>query len=195
MRQWLAIAIATSSTLLWAGCGGQTENDSSAHESGESAAVAQENAPEADHAASDAEQDALHKSDPTGTYGAGVHLKESIALTAIVDNPSEYEGRIVQVSGKVDEVCPRRGCWIDLADGEKTLRVKVTDGEIVFPLSAKGTEAVVEGIVEKIELDEEQHRAWKAHLAEEKGEEFDPESVSGPLTMWRIAGMGARIEG
>ena len=86
-------------------------------------------------------------------------------------------------------------CWIELAsDSDERLRVKVTDGDIVFPLSAKGHPATVEGIVEKIELDEEQHRNWLAHVAEEKGESFDPTTVHGPMTFYQVQGLGARID-
>jgi hypothetical protein len=84
---------------------------------------------------------------------------------------------------------------MEIADGDAVLRVKVTDGEIVLPLSAKGHRAVAEGVVEKIEMTEEQHKAWKQHDAEERGVPFDPTAVSGPYTMWRLVGLGARIEG
>lgn len=138
---------------------------------------------------------ALHKSDPTGTYGAGIKLENEVAIATLTAAPETYVDRILKVRGTVTEVCPKRGCWIELADaGGETLRVKVTDGEIVFPLSAKGHEAVVEGIFERIELDEAQHRAWKEHEAEERGVDFDPEDVGGPGTIWRLQGLGARID-
>jgi len=173
-----------------------------AQQEGEPAASAEQ---PAEHAASseeshamaapEGEQALLHKEDPKGTYGAGIVLKEGVTLGTILAEPSEYEGKIVQVTGTVREVCPRRGCWIDLEDGESVMRVKVNDGEIVFPLSAKGSKAVVEGVVEKIELDAEQAKSWKEHEAQEMGVAFDPESVTGPMTIWRLAGMGARIDG
>ena len=141
------------------------------------------------------EKTALHKADPVGNYGAGIVLQQTTSIGSILAEPAQYEGKIVQVAGTVSAVCASRGCWLELANGDAALRVKVTDGEIVFPLSAKGHQAVVEGVVEKIEMSEEQHRAWKQHDAEERGVAFDPAAVSGPYTMWRLAGLGARIEG
>ena len=141
------------------------------------------------------EQTALQRADPRGTYGAGIVLQTSTSLDAILATPESYEGKIVQVAGTVREVCPRRGCWIEMAAGDASLRVKVPDGEIVFPLSAKNAHVVVEGVIERIELTEEQHRAWKEHEAEERGVPFDPSSVSGPLLKWQLAGLGARIDG
>jgi hypothetical protein len=170
----------------------ETEAASSTEQPAEHAATSEES-----HAmaAPEGEQALLHKADPKGTYGAGIVLKESTTLETILAEPSEYEGKIVQVAGTVREVCPRRGCWLELEDGDSVMRVKVNDGEIVFPLSAKGSSAVVEGVVEKIELDAEQAKAWKQHEADEMGVAFDPESVTGPMTIWRIAGLGARIDG
>ena len=140
------------------------------------------------------ESAALQKADPAGNYGAGIVLPQATPIAQILSEPSAYEGKIVQVSGTVSAVCARRGCWMEVADGDAMMRVKVNDGEIVFPLSAKGHKAVVEGVVEKIEMTEEQHKAWKQHDAEERGVPFDPAAVSGPLTTWRLAGLGARIE-
>jgi len=148
-----------------------------------------------DHASAPGEEDLLHRTDPHGVYGAGITLGEASPLAAILAEPAAFEGRTVRVSGEVAEVCPMRGCWIELTDpaSGQTMRVKVKDGDIVFPLSAKGESIEVEGKVEKIELDEEQARNFRKHEAEEKGEEFDPATVTGPQVIWRIWGLGAEI--
>ena len=46
-----------------------------------------------------------------------------------------------------------------------------------------------------LELTKDQAMRWKAHQAEEKGVEFDSSSVTGPLTIWRLKGLGAEIKG
>ena len=142
------------------------------------------------------DKEALQKADPTGTYGEGVQLTEPVAIAAILKDPQAYEGKTVLIQGKVTDVCPNMGCWVDVAENDQSqpIRVKVEDGVIVFPLSAKGHTGMFEGVVEKMELTEEQAREWKAHEAEERGEEFDPATVTGPLTIWRIKGKGAKIE-
>jgi hypothetical protein len=181
--------------FLAAGCGDRDDAPPSTQVADQAEELQAETPAGTEQPPVNAEQVALQKSDPRGTYGAGILLKAGVALGEILADPESYESRIVQVRGTVDAVCPRRGCWIDLADSDgASVRVKVTDGEIVFPLSAKGHEVLVEGAVERIELTEEQHRAWKAHEAEELGVAFDPASVNGPTTMWRIQGFGARID-
>jgi hypothetical protein len=78
------------------------------------------------------------------------------------------------------------------SDDEK-IKVKVKDGEIVFPMEAIGSTAIVEGKVYKIELTKEEAVKHFQHVAEEKGVEFDPSTVTGPMTTYQIKGIGAEI--
>lgn len=129
------------------------------------------------------------------TFGKGVHLNETTAISAILDNPDAYIGKTVKISGMILEVCARRGCWIYVAgdrEGEK-IQVKVTDGEIVFPMSVSGRMAAVEGMVEELKLSREEMIRYLKHLAEEKGQPFDPSTVQ-DKRMIRIIGMGAQIK-
>jgi Domain of unknown function (DUF4920) len=143
------------------------------------------------------EKAAMEKENPVGTYGKGITLKEKTLLSTIMEAPEKYEGKQVLLAGTIVEVCPKRGCWVELS-GDKEfekIKVKVKDGEIVFPLSAKGSEALIEGTVEKLELTQKQAINYLAHQAEEKGTAFDSTSVLGPLNIWRIRGLGADIKG
>ena len=131
------------------------------------------------------------------SFGQGITLSEETAISAILDHPESYVGRQVKVSGVVVDVCSMRGCWIYLAgdrDFEK-IRIKVTDGEIVFPMEARGKTASVEGIVESLELTREEVVARAKHHAEETGATFDPATVTAGETVLRIRGLGADIPG
>jgi len=130
------------------------------------------------------------------TYGKGVHVTETTAVSAILDNPDSYIGKTVKIEGMIIEVCAKRGCWVYVAgdrQGEK-IQVKVTDGEIVFPMSASGQMAAVEGIVEELKISREEMIKYLQHMAEEKGQPFDPATVKDER-MIRIVGLGAEIEG
>ena len=142
----------------------------------------------------DAIKIALAKENPAGAYGV-MNLNQSAAISAVLKQPEAFEGKAVRIEGTIAEVCPKKGCWIDVrgSEGEK-IRVKVNDGEIVFPLSSNGHQTTVEGVVERIELTETQAKNWKAHEAEEKGETFDPQSVTGPMTICLIKGSVAEIK-
>jgi hypothetical protein len=129
------------------------------------------------------------------TFGQGVHLSEETAVSSIIDDPAAYVGQKVKVSGLVIDVCSRRGCWIYLAGDRayEKIRIKVTDGEIVFPMEARGKQAIVEGVVESMELTKAEVIARRKHHAEETGEAFDPASVTSGETVLRIRGLGAEI--
>ncbi len=129
------------------------------------------------------------------TYGNDIQTQEVTAVSAILDNPEAFIGKTVRVEGMILEVCAKRGCWVYVAgdrQGEK-IQVKVTDGEIVFPMSASGQMAVVEGVVEELKLSREQMLEYMRHLAEEKGQPFDPATVKDERLI-RLVGLGAEIQ-
>lgn len=128
-------------------------------------------------------------------YGEPLSGKETIKISTLMANPEKHVGRTVKVEGLITAVCEKRGCWMSLASDEEfqELRIKVDDGVIVFPLEAKGRHAVAEGEFTKIEMTMEQTIAYKKHHAEEHGEEFDPGTVTEPLTYYQIKATGAVI--
>jgi len=129
-------------------------------------------------------------------YGKGVTASDVVAISELMASPGAYVGKTIRVEGLVTDVCPKRGCWMDLA-GDKdlqTVRIKVDDGEMVFPLDAKGKKAVAEGVFTKIELTKDQALEHAKHLAEEKGEKLDPEKSKDLSTViYQIKGVGAVI--
>lgn len=119
----------------------------------------------------------------------------TVPLSELLEHPDRYVGKAVVIEGAIVDVCPMRGCWIDVAAGDTgpRLRYKVKDGEIVFPLTAKGKQVRAAGVFVKQELSHDQAIGYQRHLAEERGEPFDPESVPGPLTLYRIEGHAAVV--
>ena len=85
--------------------------------------------------------------------GAPLTLKQPTPIAKLLADPAPYVGTVVQVKGKVTEVCQNMGCWMAIVDPEsnKTIRVKVNDGDIVFPKDAAGKTATAEGKFTKLE--------------------------------------------
>ena len=127
------------------------------------------------------------------TLGSGVGKGEVVTIKELVAHPDAWVGKTVRVEGTIDEVCPKMGCWMRLVDGPDGVRIKVKDGEIVFPKDGKGKRAAAEGVFSKVELTEEQAVARAQHEAEELGKKFDPATIKGPQTIYQIAGTGAVI--
>lgn len=87
-------------------------------------------------------------------YGKEITLKEKTSVSTILTSPEKFEGKTVLVEGKILNVCQKKGCWIEVAGVKKGEKIKVKDGEIVFPKNSKGKTALVEGVVAAAKTDE-----------------------------------------
>jgi hypothetical protein len=128
-------------------------------------------------------------------YGKGVGTAPEVKLVELAAHPEKYVGKAVRVEGRINDVCPMKGCWMDLVSDDKTqtIRVKVNDGEMVFPVDAKGNIATAEGVFTKVEMTKDQAVAHAKHLAEEKGQTWDPGSADVPTVYYQLKGTGVVI--
>ena len=118
----------------------------------------------------------------------------AVSLGDLLSKPEEFVGKSIRVEGRIDDVCSKAGCWVDIADdAAHKIRFKVQDGVIVFPTESKGKNVVAEGVFTKIEMTQDEAVSWAKHLAEERGEEFDAKTTEVVLAFYRIDGRGAVI--
>ena len=95
--------------------------------------------------------------------GTGVTLKDSTPIKSILEQPDTYVGKTIRIDGVATAVCAHMGCWMAVAaegpvgnEGPggnvqaPTIRLKVDDGVIVFPVSAKGRKVSAEGVFEAL---------------------------------------------
>lgn len=127
--------------------------------------------------------------------GEPLTLTEVTKVSDINKNTEKYIGKRVLIEGMVINVCAARGCWLDISSDVpfEKIQVKVVDGEIVFPLEAKGRTARVEGIAEELKLSQEEATELARHQAMESGGTFDPATITGPVNFLRLRGLGAVI--
>src|SRR5262245_24110635 len=120
-------------------------------------------------------------------YGSGATLKESMPVERVIAKAEAFEGKTVRVDGTVTAVCTMMGCWMALAPAvnpKATMMIKVEDGVIVFPVSAKGKRASAEGVVQRIGNDHEAQEAAAEHAA--------GTSADKPV-QWQIKATGALV--
>ncbi len=130
-------------------------------------------------------------------YGKEITLTEKTQISKILENPEAFVGKKVLVEGTVVGVCAKRGCWISLAGDKEyeSIKVKVNDGEIVFPMEAKGKKALVEGEVYSFVLDGEGcggDCSKEEHKKGDKKEECKHEKKQ--KKVYQIKGLGAVIK-
>ena len=86
--------------------------------------------------------------------GAGVTLQDATAVSALLEHPDRYVGKTIRVDGVASAVCAGNGCWAAIAEdakpGAKSIRVKVEDGVIVIPITAKGKKVSAQGVFEVV---------------------------------------------
>lgn len=115
-----------------------------------------------------AEPDAPSQS--SGHFGAPFSVAASVPLTkAITDSKTGS----VLVSGTVEAVCQKKGCWMVVKDGSRTARVMMKDHAFAVPIDSRGKTVLVEGELTTRTFNEAQVK----HLEQDKG--GDPAAVSG----------------
>jgi hypothetical protein len=129
-------------------------------------------------------------------YGKDLTLKEKTKISDILASPEKFKGKRVLVEGPVVDVCKERGCWIKIGSDKEfeSVRIKVDDGVIIFPLDAKGKTAQAEGVVSVRTFSVEDLIKQGEEQAKEEDTKFDPSSVKGPKTIIQIKGEGAVIK-
>ena len=93
----------------------------------------------------------------------------------------------MRVSGTVDSVCQKMGCWMVLADGDKNARILMKDHAFTVPMDCKGRKAEVEGTLTAKTFTEDQVK----HLEQDGG--GDPSKVSGQREEYVLSATGVRL--
>ena len=126
-------------------------------------------------------------------YGKGLSGADTTLVSRILATPGPYVGKTVRVEGTVVGVCAKRGCWMEIASDKETetIRVKVTDGQIVFPMELMGERVKAEGVFTANRLDLDTTKKVCEHQAKEAGKPFNPAAVTQCLTLYQVTGTGA----
>ncbi len=85
-------------------------------------------------------------------YGEKITSDHSFPVEELKSKMGEQDELECKVSGVVDAVCQKKGCWMELKN-EKGENVRVTfkDYEFFVPIDCKGKTAIVDGIA-KVEV-------------------------------------------
>ena len=84
---------------------------------------------------------------------------------------------------------------MELAAEEKfqSLKIKVPDGQMIFPMSAMGKTAFATGNLTAINLDLEQSKRYLATQAQKNNTEFDANSITDVVTIYQFTPVGVSI--
>lgn len=128
-------------------------------------------------------------------FGTPINTDAKIKISSLLANAQDYLAQEVTVEGMVVGVCSKRGCWVELASDARfeKLRIKVRDGDMVFPMHAKGRQALATGSLQEIKLSLEQTKQYKASIAKRLGESIDVDTITEPMSIYQLSPTGVKI--
>lgn len=123
-------------------------------------------------------------------YGGGELNRDDLPVGLSVLDQSQPGP--VTVEGTITEVCPTKGCWMNISDGTATARVKFKDYAFFVPRNAAGRRVVLHGWGERTLLDVE----WARHIAEDAGKSrAEIEAITKPVAVYEIEATAVYIQG
>lgn len=81
--------------------------------------------------------------------GAAIGNSPTVELAKLAANPKAFVGKKVIVEGKIDKVCSKKGCWMELTtpDSKAGIRVTFKDYGFFVPTDSQGMKVRAEGEV------------------------------------------------
>ena len=93
------------------------------------------------------------------SFGKPITLAESIELNSAINSFDKHQGKDILVRGKVNKVCKKKGCWMQVESANGDVRVTFRDYAFFVPADLMGKTVELEGrlIRKKVSKSEAQH--------------------------------------
>ena len=104
----------------------------------------------------------------TRTFGGEMPEGPAQSIAEAIGGYAGESATPAKFSGRVAQVCRKKGCWMELEADGKSARVTMLDYGFFLPTDATGT-AVVYGTLSEVELDEK----TAEHFAQDAGRPAD----------------------
>ena len=126
------------------------------------------------------------------TFGEAPTVKDATPIAQLLAKPVDFQGKTVRVEGIVTGVCTMMGCWMGIASADApkgpSILIKVDDGVIVFPASARGRRATAQGVMQRVgSADAEGQEAAREHA------EHEGRAKTDDAARWQIKATGAIV--
>ncbi len=97
-------------------------------------------------------------------YGEPMPEGEATPIAVAAADPAAHAGKAGKFTGRITQVCQKKGCWVVLEQDGASARVMAKDHGFAVPMDASGT-AVAYGVLQEEPISEEHAR----HLVEDDG--------------------------
>ena len=129
-------------------------------------------------------------------FGKKFDTSSLTPISKLIAQTESYKDKDVVIKGMITNVCSYRGCWMEFASDKKyqTLRLKVRDGDMVFPVNAKGKTAYAIGKISSRTFSKKQLITMAEKRAKATKKKADLTKITGPKTFYQFSPTGVRIE-
>jgi hypothetical protein len=114
-----------------------------------------------------------------------------IASADFLADPSKFEGQTVMIEGRVADVCQKAGCWLVLAEGDKSIRIRTKAHRFFVAKDSTGKMARIEGLVKSHKVDAKQVAHYESES--QKGAVV-PEKQANSETVFELIASGVSIQ-
>jgi len=114
-------------------------------------------------------------------FGAAIEPGPTVALASLLSDPQAYAKQTVTTEGRVQRACSRKGCWMELGEGEDACRITFKDYGFFVPTDSAGALAKIQGRLDTREVE----AAAVEHL-ESEGARFKNKKSDGSATEVRL---------
>lgn len=125
-------------------------------------------------------------------FGAPIGGGAPVKLAALLRAPETFVDHSVVVEGEVRRACTRKGCWMELSEGQDPAlpgcRVTFRDYGFFVPTDSAGSKARVEAKVETKSI----KPSMVTHL-EDEGAKFSEKSADGSAREVRLVASGVEL--
>lgn len=133
--------------------------------------------------------DVTDKTKPTTkAFGAPLTPGPKVALASLISKPDSYLDQTIITEGQVARACSRKGCWMELTDGESKCRVTFKDYGFFVPTDSQGANARLQGKITTRTLS-----AGRVKHLEEEGASFANKQADGTAQEVRLIATAVQL--
>jgi hypothetical protein len=125
-------------------------------------------------------------------FGEPIDKEGAISLSEVISRFSEQDSFAVKISGVIDAVCQKKGCWMTMMiNDDEEMMVKFKDYDFFIPMDVAGKEVIIDGYLfrEVQSVDEQRHYAEDAEMSTE-----DIEKITVPKEIYSFEASGVLIK-
>lgn len=124
-----------------------------------------------------------------GHFGTSFTLDHALPVSYVFDNADELSGQNLLLEGLVEAVCQKKGCWLTLRDGDRSLRMSFKDYGFFVPKDLAGSRIRAEGVFSRREIPVAEAR----HYLEDAGRGSEAELITEPQQSYVFVADGVRL--